>query len=148
MRVPHIELRMMWGPQSSLNAPLFHTLKVLYVDTISLSFFAGQTFHKLERYGDALMYERDISEQVPLTNMPVCTRLIVSLHRLATLKLPQIRELGLSIDADIDYIWEQHIAVNTNLSGLRLPHLRCADPTLPTIILLSKFLDHYLLCNL
>ena len=132
VRVPHLELGMMWGPHFPLNAPLFHTLKVLYVDTISLSFFAGQTFHKLERYGDALMYECDISEQVPLTQMPACTRLIVSLHRLATLKLPQIRELGLSIDADLDQIWGKHIAVNTNLSGLKLLHLRCAKPTLPT----------------
>ena len=132
VRVRHLELGMMWGPHFPLDAPLFHTLKVLYVDTISLSFFAGQTFHKLERYGDALMYECDISEQVPLTKMPVCTRLIVSLYRLATLKLPKIRELGLSIDADIDHIWEKYIVVNTNLSGLKLLHLRCADPPLPT----------------
>ncbi len=137
VRVPHLELGMLWGPHFSLDAPLFHTLKVLYVDTISFSFFAGQTFHKLERYGDALMYEWDISEQVPLTKMPVCTRLIVSLHRLATLKLPQIRELVLSIDGEHDHIWKKHIEANANLSGLRLLHLRCADPTLPTIAVIK-----------
>jgi hypothetical protein len=70
--------------------------------------------------------------------MPVCTRLVVPLRRLATLKLPQIRELGLSIDTEHDHIWEKHIAVNANLSGLKLLHLRYySDPTWPTIAVIK-----------
>ena len=58
--------------------------------------------------------------------MPVCTQLDVPLSRLATLKLPQICELGVFPDIphkEANYIWEQHIAVNANLSGLKLLHL-------------------------
>ena len=58
--------------------------------------------------------------------MPVCTRLVVPVFRLATLKLPQIRQLGVRIDREYDHIWEKHIAVDANLSGLKLLHLRYA----------------------
>ena len=119
--------------QFSLDAPLFHTLKVLHVDTISSSFFVGQTFHKLERYVEDSIYSEDISVQGPLTEMPICTRLVAPLHRLATLKLPQICELGLYINADDHYhIWEKHVAVNANLSGVKLLDLRFSYPTSPT----------------
>ena len=69
--------------------------------------------------------------------MPVCTRLVVPLRRLATLKLPQIRELRLRIDAEHDHIWEKHIAVNANLSGLKLLHLRYSYLTWPTIAIIK-----------
>ena len=123
--------------QFPLDAPLFHTLEALHVETISSLFFAGQTFHKLERYGEGRIYERDIQGQGPLTEMPVCTRLVVPLHRLATLKLPQIRELGLRIDAAHDHIWEKHIVVNANMSGLKLLHLHSDDVTWPIIAVLK-----------
>ena len=131
-RIPYLDLEMKQGTQFSHNAPLFHTLKVLHVSSISSSFFAGQTFHKLERYKEDCTCEGNIPEQVPLTEMPVCTRLVVRSCRLATLKLPQIRELSLLIDSEHGHIWEKHIMVNANLSGLRLLHLRCADGTWPT----------------
>ena len=73
-----------------------------------------------------------------LTEMPVCTRLVVELPRLASLKLPQICELGVFICDERSYdeeyygeepngeennsVWEEHIAVNSNLSGLKLLH--------------------------
>ena len=117
-------LKMKPDTQFPLDAPLFHTLEALHLETISSLFFAGQTFHKLERYGEGRIYKEGIPGQGPLTEMPVCTRLVVPLRRLATLKLPQIRELGLYIDAELDHIWEKHIAVNANLSGLKLLHLR------------------------
>ncbi len=119
--------------QFSLNASLFHTLKALHVGSISSTFFAGQTFHKLERYKEGSILDEHTPRQGPLTEMPVCTRLVVPLHRLATLKLPQIRELGVLIDGKYDHIWEKHIAVNANLSGLKLLHLRYAYRTRPTI---------------
>src|SRR5258706_1811538 len=50
VRMPNLDLRMKQDPQFSLNAPLLHTLKILAVITISSPFFAGQTFHMLERF--------------------------------------------------------------------------------------------------
>ena len=137
VRMPHINLRMKRDPQFLLNAPLFHTLKVLHVESISSSFFAGQTFHKLERYMEDRLDDWDILGKGPLTEMPVCTRLVVSLLRLATLKLPQIRELGLLINTELDRIWEKHIAVNANLSGLTSLHLRYNDTFWPTITVIK-----------
>ena len=137
VRMSYLNLRMKRDPQLSLNASLFHTLKVLQVKTISSSFLAGQTFHKLERYGERWIYEGNTPGQGPLTEMPVCTTLVVPLRRLATLKLPQIRELGLYIDAEYDHIWEKHIAVNANLSGLKLLHLQYGETTWPTIALIK-----------
>ena len=107
------------------NLPLFHTLKVLVVENIHHSFLAGQTFHKLQKcrmsgYGE----DPDLSKDW-VTQMPVCTRLdVANLTLLATLKLPQIRELGVSFDhSQFNMIWEKHIAVNANLSGLELLHV-------------------------
>ena len=131
------------------NLPLFHTLRVLEAANIHYSFLAGQTFHKLERcrmtsYGEGPNLSKDW-----VTQMPVCTRLdVADLALLATLKLPQISELGVSFDhPEFDMIWEKHIAVNANLSGLELLHvyawyhhadliqaLRCL-PVLKTLIL-------------
>ena len=58
-----------------------------------------------------------------MTEMLVCTRLFVPLSTLATLKLPQIRELCVDIHHGWDHIWERRIAVNVNLSGLKLLHV-------------------------
>jgi hypothetical protein len=59
-----------------------------------------------------------------LTKMPVCTTLAVPLSRLATLKLPRVCELCLYIHDDEGYyIWKKHVAVNANLSGLKLLQL-------------------------
>jgi len=153
-------LSLEFGPniQSSPNAPLFHMLKVLAIGSASSRFMAGITFHKLERFKEE---DCDCSYnpgQNPLTEMPICTRLVAPLSRLATLKLPQIRELGVFIDRkNPNYIWENHIAANTNLSGLRLLHLCVAShygllpiieiiktlgllPTLETLVLDSQYL--------
>ena len=110
----------------SRNAPIFHTLKVLAVRSMPLSFFAGQTFHKLERFKERVkdwIDEEPIPEQGSLTGMPVCTRLAVSLPTLATLRLPQIHELCVYNIGKEHHIWEKHIAVNANLSGLKLLHV-------------------------
>ena len=131
------------------NLPLFHTLRVLEANNIHPSFLAGQTFHKLERCRMYLHGEGPDLSQGQVTQMPVCTRLDVDdLTLLATFKLPQIRELGVSLDhPEFNMIWERHIAVNTNLSGLELLHvygqhqqayliqaLRCL-PVLKTLII-------------
>ena len=128
VRVYHLgcEMSIRQNAECSPNAPLFHTLTVLGVRNGPSSFLAGHTFHKLERYRDEWSWHKDYSVQGPLTEMPVCTQLVVPLTRLATLKLPQVCELGVYPDIDHEepnYIWEQQIAVNTNLSGLKLLHL-------------------------
>ena len=109
------------------NLPLFHTLRVLEAGNIHHSFFAGQTFHRLERcrmtlYGEGP--ELSLSKD-QVTQMPVCTRLDVDdLTLLATLKLPQICELGVSFyHPEFNMIWEKQIVVNANLSGLELLHV-------------------------
>jgi hypothetical protein len=118
--------RLIIGPntQFSPNLPLYNTLEVLSIIFAPSQFLAGQIFHKLERYQEDGDDYRDNPGQNPFTEMPVCTRLVVPLSRLASLKLPQICELSLRIDhKDFNYIWKNHIAVNANLSGLTLLHL-------------------------
>ena len=107
------------------NLPLFHTLRVLEAGKIHPSFLAGQTFHKLERCRMSLYGEGPELSQDHVTQMPVCTRLDVDdLTLLATLALPQICELGASFDhPEFNMIWETHISVNANLSGLELLHV-------------------------
>ena len=116
------------GPNIHLspNAPPFHTLKSLTVQApASKSVLTGQTFHKLERYQDVGYSYKGTSRQGQLTEMPVCTRVVASLSRLATLKLPQIRELLVLFDHEMpNYLWEKHIAVQAILSGLTLLGLR------------------------
>ena len=109
----------------SPKLPLFYTLKVLDAENIDPSFLAGQTFHRLQRcrmsfYGTGLK-----SSQDQVAQMPVCTRLdVYDLTLLATLKLPQIRELAVSFyHPEFKIIWETQIAVNANLSGLRFMHV-------------------------
>jgi hypothetical protein len=107
------------------NLPLFHTLRVLDANNINHSFLAGQIFHKLEMCRMSLNGEGPEPSHAQATQMPVCTRLDVDdLTLLATFKLPQIRELGVSFDhPEFNMIWANHVAVNANLSGLELLHV-------------------------
>ena len=127
LKMNRLHLRTKPDTHPPLNAPSFHKLRVLVVGWWSLSFFAGQTFHKLERFKEWAieegLYREPIPEQGPLIGMPVCTRLAVSLSTLATLKLPQIHELCVNDIGEENHIWEKHIAVNANLSGLKLLHV-------------------------
>ena len=97
------------------------------VENVDPSFLVGHTFHRLERCRVVGLFEVDhIPSQELSTEMPVCTRLdIDDLALLATFKLPQICELGLDLsDSEWSMIWEKHISVNSNLSGLTLLHIR------------------------
>jgi len=158
VRMDSLSLDMWSSTQSSPNAPLFDTLEVLATYSASSSFLAGQTFHKLNGYKEQCSDCSDNPGRNPLTEMPVCTRLVAPLSRLATLKLPQIRELAVFIDREnFNYIWENHVVANTNLSGLRLLHLCVGTdyvqvpvieiikalgllPTLETLVLDSQYL--------
>jgi hypothetical protein len=131
---PFHNLRELWihGPSLTVEPtteppsyfPLFHALKVLCVDSIQSSLLAGQTFYSLERYWEGQAHDKHNLSQRLLTEMPVCTRLDLELSSLATLKLPQIRELGIRFDhLEPNMIWEKHVVVNANLSGLRLMHV-------------------------
>ena len=108
-----------------LNLPLFRTLRVLEAQNIRHSFLAGQTFHKLERCRMSLHGEGPDLSMDQVTHMPVCTRLDVEdLTLLATLKLPRICELSVSFHhPEFNMIWEKHIAVKANLSGLEHLHV-------------------------
>jgi len=129
VRMTTLDLGMRSNTQSSPDAPLFHTLKVLTVYTSHLSPLASQTFHKLERYKEEDAYGVDESRQDWLTEMPVCTRLVTTLSRLATLKLPQVCELEVLVGHGEEpvYLWEKHVAVNARLSGLKLLSLSFTD---------------------
>jgi len=122
VRMRRLALVMWSNTQSSPDAPLFHTLKVLVVSISQLSPLASQTFHQLEKYQETDASDVDEPRQDQLTEMPVCTRLVTSLSRLATLKLPQVRELEVTVhdEQETDYLWEKYVAVNTQLSGLKL----------------------------
>jgi len=130
------------------NLPLFRTLRVLAAENIHPSFLAGKTFHKLERGRMSLQGDSLNLSHAQVAQLPFCTRLDVDdLTLLATLQIPHICELGVSFNhPEFDMIWEKHIAVNVNLSGLKLLHvygrhqqadliqaLRCL-PTLKSLI--------------
>ena len=119
-----VELRVR-APSEPLILPLFHTLRVLVAENINPSFLAGQTFYKLERCRISLLGEGPEPSEDQVTQMPVCTRLDVNdLPLLGTLKLPQICELGVLLDhPEFNMIWETHVAVNANLSGLEVLHV-------------------------
>jgi len=129
VRMSYLTLEMQSNTQSSPDAPLFHTLKFLTVFTSQLSPLASQTFHRLERYQEEYADDVDEPRQDQLTEMPVCTRLVTSLSRLATLKLPQVRALEVLVarEEEPDYLWEKYVAVNTQLSGLKLLNLTMAE---------------------
>jgi len=108
--------------------PLFYALRVLVIEGAKHSFFAGHTFHKLERCRVTKSRKSFGSSPSLVTEaeMPVCTRVdIDDPYILATFKLPQIYELALKFsDPDSSTIWEKRIAVNANLSGLNLLHMK------------------------
>ena len=135
------------------NLPLFHALRVLVVMDVNLSFLAGHTFHRLKRCRVMGTLRLDyIPTQKPVTEMPVCTRMdICDPGLLATFKLPQICELGLDFSvSECGMIWENQILVNSNLSGLKLLHMRAEHigrdlvqilqplPLLETLIISAK----------
>ena len=141
VKMTSLDLKMKLDKQFLLNTPLLHTLKVLIVWSISSSCFAGQTFHKLEKFktwGVEYRYDDLIPQQGPLTEMSVCTTLVVPFSLLGTFKLPQIRELSVHNIGKEGHIWEKHIAFNANLSGLRLLHVM--HPLGPPSIDFIKFL--------
>ena len=123
LRVEGEECILPFKPPPTL--PLFRTLRVLEAGNIYPSFLAGQTFHKLEKCRMSLSGKGRKLSNDPVTQMPVCTRLDVGdITLLATLKLPQLCELGVSFDhPKFIIIWERHVAVNANLSGLELLHV-------------------------
>jgi len=129
VRMRGLGLGMRSDTQSSPDAPLFHTLKVLIVYVSRLSPLGIQTFHQLERYQEDYAFNMDEPRQDRLTEMPLCTRLVTSLSRLATLKLPQVRELEVYAgnEEEPDYLWEKYVAVNAQLSGLKLLSLSTAE---------------------
>ena len=108
--------------------PLFDALRVLVVENANPSFLAGHTFHKLERCG-VVSSPKSSGASPSLfteTGMPACTRVdIDDPYLLVTFKLPRIHELALDFShPDCSTIWEKYIAVNANLSGLNLLHMK------------------------
>jgi len=116
-------------PPTSLPCvlPLFNALRVLVVEDVIPSFLIGHTFHKLERcrLKSSYLLIAPLSRFTE-TEMPLCTRMDISdPHLLSAFKLPLIHELALDFShPDCSTIWEKHIAVNTNLSGLTLLHIK------------------------
>ena len=128
VRMIHSHLKSESSAPLSPDAPLFHTVMTLTVFSAPSSIFTGQTFHKLESYQEQWNDYTDMSIPGELTEMPVCTKLYASLSRIASLKLPRIRELVILFDHQTpNYLWEKHIAVNANLSGLTLLGLLPGD---------------------
>ena len=98
------------------------------VEEANPSFLAGHTFHKLERCR-VLKLPKSYGATPSLfteTKMPTCTRADVDdPYLLATFRLPRIHELALNFShPDCSTIWETHIAVNANLLGLNLLHMK------------------------
>jgi hypothetical protein len=129
----HIEIMRYDSDQQRLptpppcNLPLFHALKVLVIENIYPSFLAGHTFHKLQKCRVVTWHEPDyITGHSLFTEMPVCTRVdIDDLTLLSTFKLPHIRSLSVKFEGlKCNRIWKKRIAVNTNLSELKLLHLK------------------------
>ena len=133
------------------HSPLFHTLRVLEAENIHHSFLAGQTFHKLERCRMSLYGELPDLSKDQTTQMPVCTRLdVADLTLLATLRLPRICELSVSLDhPEFNMIWENHIAINANLSGLEFLHVYgwCQQADLIQALQCLPVLDTLILAN-
>ena len=109
--------------------PLFYALRVLVMKCDNLSLLVGHTFPRLERC--RLLKEGGLlhnSSQCELTEtgMPICTSVdIDDPWVLSTFKLPHIHELALFFsNRHCPEIWKEHIAVNANLSGLNLLHMK------------------------
>ena len=129
----HVELRKVSPDQPTLptsipcNLPLFNALRILVLVDTNPSFLAGCMFHRLERCSVMGSSKQDhIPSQELSTGMPICTRMdICDPSLLATFNLPQIHELGLDFSvSEGGMIWENQIIVNSNLSGLKLLHMR------------------------
>ena len=130
-------------PSLSCASPLFYALRVLVMKCDNLSFLAGHTFHKLERCRLLKVgrFTRSPSERMLTeTGMPVCTSVdIDDPWVLAAFKLPQIHELALDFSSrDCGVTWEKHIAVNANLSGLNLLHMKNWSPNGDLITILRS----------
>jgi hypothetical protein len=129
------------------DLPLFHALRILVVERANPSFLTGHTFHKLERCRVVKpFYSFGASPSLLIgTDMPVCTRIdIDGSDLLATFYLPQIHELAFDFAGpDCRTIWENRIAVNANLSGLTLLHMKewPADGDLIPILRLLPLLE-------
>jgi len=109
------------GVQFQFNIALFHTLKALHVDGIQPWLMPGHTFHKLERYREFSSFAERNPSQGLFTEMPICTSLRLRLSSLATFKLPRVCELSVVLDfPSAINVWEKQVAVNSNLSGLKL----------------------------
>jgi hypothetical protein len=121
----HERCQFRWPTALPVNLPFYHVIRVLEAKEIHPSYLAGQTFHKLERCRLGLDNQSFHLNESLFTEMPVCTRLdIRDLSWLATFKLPLISELGVSFNNPAsNLIWEKDIAVNANLSKLRLLHV-------------------------
>jgi len=115
-------------PSLPRTLPLFSALRVLVVEWLNPSFLAGHTFYKLERCRVVKSPDSCLPASSPVTEtvMPVCTRVdIDDPNLLATFKLPQIHEVSLDFShPECSAIWEKHIVVNANLSGLNLLHMK------------------------
>ena len=109
--------------------PLFDALRVLVIKCNDLSFLAGHTFHKLERCRLLNVSQPKPSASKRMlteTETPVCTRVdIDDPWVLANFMLPQIQELALGfLIPHCSSIWQSHVAVNANLAGLILLHIK------------------------
>jgi len=127
----HMKLTVHWvrpPPSRPCTLPLFSALRVLVVERVNPSFLAGHTFHKLERCRVVKLHDSFVPSLglFTETEMPVCTRVdIDDPYLLATFKLPQIHEVALDFShPECSTIWEKHIAMNVNLSGLNLLHMK------------------------
>src|SRR5258706_1697827 len=108
------------------DLPLLCALRVLVLEEFEPDFFIGRTFPKLERCRVDTFDMWDAGILSGETDMPVCTRVDTDdPFLLTTFKLPQLHELSLDfLGTNCSQIWEEHIAVNANLSGLILLHMR------------------------
>jgi hypothetical protein len=123
-----------------VNLPFYHVIRVLEAAAIHSSYLAGQTFTKLERCRVRLDATSPSLSDCLFTEMPVCTRLDVrDLSLLATFKIPLVCELGVAFgNPESNLIWDRGIAVNTNLSRLRLLHVHYWDDEVDLIQVLRS----------
>jgi len=140
-------------PPTSLpgDLPLFCALRVLVVRDTHPGFLIGHTFLKLERCSIDWCGSGHIKNLSAETKMPVCTRVDINdPYLLATFKLPQIQELALDFShPKCNAIWEKQIAVNANLSGLVLLHMRDwpSDGDLTPILTSLPLLETLIICS-
>ena len=122
------------------DLPFCNTLRVFDVHEFYHSYWAGQTFHKLEKCRvDKNDLLHDLDHLDPLIKMPVCTTLDVSLSLLATLWLPQMSQLGVSFSYPGSHLlWSNYIAIDPMLSGLKLLHVHDWHPETDLIQIIAS----------